>query len=86
MYAPYDNEGHSSLWDRLGTLVQNDKSRAWCVNEDFNAIRLETERRGRVTGGPSEDFSGFNRFIDDTELVDLPLCGRSFTWFRGDSL
>jgi hypothetical protein len=28
----------------------------------------------------------FNRFIDDNFLIDLPLCGRKFTWYRGDDL
>lgn len=26
----------------------------------------------------------FNKFIDDGALVDLSICGRLFTWFRGD--
>jgi hypothetical protein len=28
----------------------------------------------------------FNRFIDDTFLVDLPLRGRKFTWYKGDGV
>ena len=28
----------------------------------------------------------FNSFIGDTLLIDLPLCGRLFTWYRGDGI
>jgi len=30
----------------------------------------------------NEDFSPFNIFIDGNFLIDLPLCGRNFTWYR----
>jgi hypothetical protein len=26
----------------------------------------------------------FNQFIDDNGLINLPLCGRRFTWYKGD--
>jgi hypothetical protein len=26
----------------------------------------------------------FNQFIDENGLIDLPLCGRQFTWYKGD--
>jgi hypothetical protein len=28
----------------------------------------------------------FNLFIEDKLLIDLPLCGRRFTWFKGDGI
>ena len=56
------------------------------MSGDFNAIRSEAERKSRVIGGYFEDFSAFNNFIDNTDLTDLPLCGRNFTWYRGDGL
>lgn len=31
------------------------------------------------------DFHHFSEFIVDNGLIDLPLCGRRFTWFKGDS-
>lgn len=31
-----------------------------------------------------DDYAHFNEFIDDCVLIDLPLCGRKFTWFKGD--
>jgi len=55
-----------------------------CVCGDFNAVRRSEERRG-VSGVFNTAWSGiFNKFIDDSTLIDLPLRGRMFTWFRGD--
>ncbi|KEH26257.1 DNase I superfamily protein, putative [Medicago truncatula] len=31
-----------------------------------------------------DEFVSFNEFIEECLLVDLPLCGRKFTWFKGD--
>lgn len=28
----------------------------------------------------------FNKFIEDCSLIDLPICGRMFTWYRGDGV
>jgi len=28
----------------------------------------------------------FNNFIEENMLIDLPLCGRLFTWYRGDGV
>jgi len=35
-------------------------------------------------GGAAHDISQFNLFIEDNGLIDFPLCGRMFTWFKGD--
>ena len=32
------------------------------------------------------DADCFNNFIDSNFLIDLPICGRLFTWFRGDGI
>jgi hypothetical protein len=32
------------------------------------------------------DADCFNKFIDDSCLIDLPICGRLFTWYRGDGV
>ncbi|MCH85424.1 cysteine-rich receptor-like protein kinase, partial [Trifolium medium] len=46
----------------------------------------DEERRSASDGHRSADVVPFNRFIDDNNLIDLPLCGRKYTWFRGDGL
>jgi len=32
------------------------------------------------------DADNFNNFIDDCLLIDLPICGQLFTWYRGDGI
>jgi endonuclease/exonuclease/phosphatase family metal-dependent hydrolase len=59
---------------------------AWSVLGDFNAIRSSEERVSRSRQLVSEDYEPFNHFISNNELVDLPLCGRQYTWYRGDGL
>ncbi|GAU48878.1 hypothetical protein TSUD_406570, partial [Trifolium subterraneum] len=53
---------------------------------DFITVRSLEERRSVRDKFRSLDHIAFNRFIDDNYLIDLPLCGRKFTWFKGDGL
>jgi hypothetical protein len=55
-----------------------------CVCRDFNAVRFADERRSSRIGSHPLDHISFGRFIDDTFLIDLPLNGRKFTWYKGD--
>jgi hypothetical protein len=51
---------------------------------DFNVVQGVEERR--IVGSLSRVLGAdlFNRFIYTDVLVDLPLLGRRFTWYRGD--
>lgn len=75
--------GRYLLVDALGGLINLDEEVHVC---DFKATRSSEERRSRTVGDLHEDFSRFNYFIDGNFLINLPLCGRSFTWYRGDDL
>ncbi|MCI04813.1 endonuclease/exonuclease/phosphatase family protein, partial [Trifolium medium] len=57
-----------------------------CVCGDFNAVKNVDERRSARGGQRFVDHIPFNRFIEDNNLIDLPLSGRNFTWFKGDGL
>ena len=57
---------------------------AWCVVGDFNIIRYPSERLGCESFSPA--MFAFSDFIKNNSLVDLPLEGASFTWFRGFGL
>jgi len=57
-----------------------------CICGDFNAVRSEEERRGSNTGFRQLDTDNFNNFIDGSSLVDFPICGRLFTWYRSDGV
>jgi hypothetical protein len=51
---------------------------------DFNAVRCLEERMSLRGGAYVNDVHLFSMFIDDNDLLDLPLCGRRFTWYKGD--
>jgi hypothetical protein len=46
-------------------------------------LSLEEQRSVRK-GSLALDSNQFNLFIEDNGLVDLPLCGRRYKWFKGD--
>lgn len=52
----------------------------WFLVGDFNAVKSSSERRG------SRQYSMnlFKEFIDDMKLIDLPVLGKLFTWFKPD--
>jgi exonuclease III len=84
VYAPCDISCQQVLWNnislRLSTLVNHNV----CVCGDFNTVRCEEERRSVGSAGPHAGSAGFNLFVGGNCLIDLPLRGRNFTWYRGD--
>ena len=57
---------------------------AWCVVGDFNIIRYPSERLSCESFSPA--MFAFLDFIENNSLVDLPLEGASFTWFRDSGI
>ena len=55
-------------------------SSAWCVLGDFNIIRYLAKRLGCNSFSPA--MFNFSDFIERNLLVDLPLVGGEYTWFR----
>ncbi|KAL4613723.1 hypothetical protein ACB092_07G001100 [Castanea dentata] len=53
----------------------------WCCFRDFNIVRFPSERRGETR--LSTAMEKFSEFVEDLNLVDLPLEGGSFTWSSG---
>lgn len=51
----------------------------WIVAGDFNAIRSNKERKGRLV--ERQDIEDFNDFIGSVDFVDVRLSGRKFTWY-----
>lgn len=49
---------------------------------DFNAVLSLDERRGEGPWMRDEDVVDFQNFVHDANLVDLPLVGRKYTWYR----
>ncbi|KEH17203.1 endonuclease/exonuclease/phosphatase family protein [Medicago truncatula] len=86
IYAPCDNRGRQVLWDAVSNLLLLHGDVAWFVLGDFNVVRSSEERRGRFENTFYVDYAPFNQFIDGNFLIDSPLCGHNFTWYRGDGV
>jgi hypothetical protein len=69
--------------DLLNFVINNNDANL-CLCGDFNSIRSTEERRGRGSFTRQHDSDIFNKFIDEAFLVDMSICGRLFTWYRGD--
>nr|XP_029151633.1 uncharacterized protein LOC112779046 [Arachis hypogaea] len=55
----------------------------FCFMGDFNEVLQLEERKGAVSLPASAE--DFKEWVQDLQLVDLPLSDRKFTWFREDS-
>ncbi|XVF29009.1 hypothetical protein REPUB_Repub15cG0083100 [Reevesia pubescens] len=78
IYSPNDNKKQFFFWEEL-RFVLSDLEMSLCCGGDFNVIRFSEEKIG--AGDNFSAMGHFNDFIEDLELVDLPLEGGKFTWF-----
>jgi len=86
VYAPCNNKAKEELWGSLFVRLQQLWGHNVCVCGDFNAVHVEEEKCSFRGGVVSLDAPPFNLFIEDNLLIDLPPCGRHYTWFKGDGL
>ena len=75
------------MWKEINGVKLNQLSKAWCIIGDFNSIRRQEERKSLIsTSDYSREIKRFNDFIEKSELVDIPLVGRKFTWNKPNGL
>lgn len=84
VYASQLPAMRAELWDQIRILAEQCIGEYLCVVGDFNSIRAEEERVGRGNNWDMNDIQSFNDFIANSNLLDLRLSGRSFTWYRPD--
>ena len=84
IYAPCDPREKQVLWASLLLHLQALRGAKVCVCGDFNAVRCVEECRSVRGDDVVTDFHHFSEFIDNNGLIDFPLCGRRFTWFKAD--
>ena len=80
VYSPNDNNLRGGLLDEL-VGIQQYWNVPWCCFGDFNVVRFSSERRGGSRLTPAME--KISEFIEDLNLIDLPLEGGSFTWSSG---
>nr|KYP51634.1 hypothetical protein KK1_026518 [Cajanus cajan] len=83
IYAPCESSQKRQLWGNLKEKRERSKIKWCCLMGDFNSVRKTTERVG-VNGGNTGtiEIRDFNNFISDLDIVEAPLIGRSFTWYK----
>jgi len=84
VYAPCDSSRQPALWDVLSSRIEAEADQNVCVCGDFNAVRGMEERRSVSSAFNQAGLDNFNGFMVNNFLVDLPLRGRTYTWYRGD--
>ncbi|XP_019435175.1 PREDICTED: uncharacterized protein LOC109341686 [Lupinus angustifolius] len=70
------------LWEELRLLKMHFGLEMWYFLGDFNAIRMESERRGGNGVINKREIFLSDEWIRNMELIDLPLTSRNFTWFQ----
>ncbi len=80
LYGPTCDEIRPDFWSEVKGVRQR-WAQPWCVFEDFNVVRYPNERLGCSI--LSTNMIDFSDFIEDLNLVDLPLHGGRYTWCNG---
>ncbi|GMJ02928.1 hypothetical protein HRI_003962000 [Hibiscus trionum] len=80
VYAPNDPKERKLLFDQLSEVIQSSNSPA-ILGGDFNAVLRMEEKTGASTN--RGEISTFCKFLHTNDLMDLPLHGGDFTWFKG---
>ena len=80
VYGPNENNERGHMWDELVGIQQYWRI-PWCCFEEFNIVCFPSEHRGetRLTLAMEK----FSEFIEDLNLIDLPLEDGSYTWSSG---
>ncbi len=80
VYGPHTDGERLELWNEL-SVVKHRWASPWCVIGDFNIIRVPSERWGFSSFSPA--MVAFSDWIENLQLVDLPLVGGRYTWSNG---
>lgn len=82
-YGPHIVAKKRTPWSELMN-VKNNHDISLIVMGDFNEIKCLEERLGCLNA--TRNMGEFVKWINDMELIDMPLNGHMFTWRRGSPL
>jgi len=84
VYAACNLKEKKILWEELTRYKAASQIEVCCFCGDFNAIRSRRERKGVDRGDFSSEIRGFNNFVDSNLLLELPIVGKKYTWFKAN--
>lgn len=84
VYSPCDLAGKRVLWAELIKVKERFGDGLWCLLGDFNTVTTNRERKGLGNGTGNQEMLEFKTCVNTLELVDPPLLGRKFTWYKAD--
>ena len=83
MYSSGSLKERMDVRDKRCEIRKSWHNKVWCVVGDFNSIRRKEERKSVIlVSGYSREISWFNEFIEKSELMDISIVGRKFTWYK----
>lgn len=85
VYSQVNAAVRNKLWENIKMSFRGFEECLWHVMGDFNVVRSFVERSGVSSSVEDEGRvlrEDFNHFIEELELIDLPLLGRKFTQYR----
>ncbi|KAL8503150.1 hypothetical protein ACS0TY_022046 [Phlomoides rotata] len=82
IYASHKSKRQQKLWEEIHEWIGNQPDNFWCLCGDFNTTVVQDERKGSSRVNDDKRSRQFNKFIMETELIDLPLLRRKFTWYK----
>jgi len=72
-------------WEELTNVRGTQLSIAWCLCGDFNAVKNDNEKKDISTkSNQKKEIRGFNSFRERNFLVELPVVGKKYTWYKAD--
>ena len=77
VYAPCTYKGKREFLNWF-QAIQMPEEVSWLIVGDFNLIRRHEDRNRE--GGDIQEMFLFNEAISSLGLIEIPLCGRRFTW------
>ncbi|XP_071704346.1 uncharacterized protein [Rutidosis leptorrhynchoides] len=83
VYGPHNDSDKKKMWDSLEKLMSY-RDVSWVVCGDFNEVRDISKRKNCEFN--SRRAKMFNDFIENMELIEIPLIGKNFTRISDDGL
>jgi len=82
VYSPRELNKRMAMWEEISKCRKDDNNKVWCMVGDFNAIRNPKEMIGlSQSSGNLKEMAQFNLFIDNVDLLHIPMIGRKYMWY-----